>query len=57
MNALLVRVLFSDPRLSSLSVYEAFSYDVMSAILVSQDNTMAAMLLSQTSPSAVEPFS
>ena len=56
-NDMLVRVLFSDPRLGSLSVYKAFSHDVMSAILVSQDNKMAAMLLSQTSPVGVEPFS
>ena len=34
-----------------------FSHDVTAAILVSQNNKMAAMLVSQTSPVGVELFS
>ena len=34
-----------------------FSHDVMAAILVSQNNETAAMLVSQTSPVGVELFS
>ena len=34
--------------------YRVFSHDVMVAILVSQNNEMAAMLVSQTSPLGVE---
>ena len=34
-----------------------FSHDVMAAILVSQDNEMAAMWVSQISPVGVELFS
>ena len=35
----------------------AFSSDVTSAMLMSQNNETAAMLVSQTSPLAVEPLS
>ena len=35
----------------------AFSRDVTSAMLVSQNNETAAMLVSQTSPLEVEPLS
>ena len=37
--------------------YRAFSHDVTAAILVSQNNEAAAMLVSQTSPVGVELFS
>ena len=37
--------------------YGVFSHDVTAAILVSQNNEMAAMLVSQTSPLGVELFS
>ena len=43
--------------LENLSVDRVFSHDVMAAILVSQDNETAAMLVSQTSPVGVELFS
>ena len=36
--------------------YRVFSHDVMAAILVSQNNETAAMLVSQTSPLGVELF-
>jgi len=37
--------------------YRVFSHDVTAAILVSQNNEMVAMLVSQTSPLGVELFS
>ena len=37
--------------------YRVFSHDVTAAILVSQNNEMAAMLVSQTIPVGVELFS
>ena len=37
--------------------YRVFSSDVMAAILVSQNNKTAAMLVSQTSPEGFELFS
>ena len=37
--------------------YRGFSHDVKAAILMSQNNEMAAMLVSQTSPVGVELFS
>ena len=37
--------------------YGVFSHDVKAAILVSQNNETAAMLVSQTSPVGVELFS
>ena len=37
--------------------YGVFSHDVKAAILVSQNNETAAMLVSQTSPLGVAPFS
>ena len=37
--------------------YKVFSHEVTAAILVSQNNEMAAMLVSQTSPLGVELFS
>ena len=37
--------------------YGVFSHDVTAAILVSQNNEMAAMLVSQTSPVGVELLS
>ena len=37
--------------------YRVFSHDVTAAILVSQSNEAAAMLVSQTSPVGVELFS
>ena len=37
--------------------YRVFSHDVTTAILVSQNNETAAMLVSQTSPLGVELFS
>ena len=37
--------------------YRVFSHDVTVAILVSQNNETAAMLVSQTSPVGVELFS
>ena len=40
-----------------LAVYREFSHDVMAAILVSQNNETAAILVSQTSPLGVELFS
>ena len=43
--------------LENLSVDRVFSHDVMAAILVSQDNEMAAMWVSQISPVGVELFS
>ena len=39
------------------SIYPVFSYDVTTAILVSQDNETAAMLVSQTNPVGIELFS
>ena len=43
---------------SSLFCYNrVFSHDVLAAILVSQNNDTAAMLVSQTSPVGVELFS
>ena len=36
--------------------YRVFSHDIMAAILVSQNNETAAMLVSQTSPVGVELF-
>ena len=39
------------------TLYRMFSRDVTAAILVSQNNEMAAMLVSQTSPVGVELFS
>ena len=38
-------------------MYCVFSHDVMTAILVSQNNKTAAMFVSQTSPVRVELFS
>ena len=38
-------------------LYRVFSHDVSAAILVSQNNETAAMLVSQTSPVGVELFS
>ena len=38
-------------------VNRVFSYDVMAAILVSQNNETAAMLVSQTNPVGVKLFS
>ena len=53
-----VSLLFSSPRFNvacnSFPVYSAFSHDVTAAILWSQDNETAAMLVSQTSPVGVE---
>ena len=43
--------------LENLSVDRVFSHDVMAAILVSQDDEMAAMWVSQISPVGVELFS
>ena len=40
-----------------VKVYRVFSHDVTAAILVFQNNEMAAMLLSQTSLVGVELFS
>ena len=37
--------------------YKVFSHDVKAAILVSQNNETAAMLVSQTKPLGVELFS
>ena len=37
--------------------YRVFSHDVTAAILLSQNNETAAMLVSQTSPVGVELFS
>ena len=37
--------------------YRMFSHDVTEAILVSQNNETAAMLVFQTNPEEVEPFS
>ena len=37
--------------------YKVLSHEVTAAILVSQNNEMAAMLVSQTSPLGVELFS
>ena len=42
---------------NSFPVYSAFSHDVTAAILVSQNNETAAMLVSQASPVGVEVFS
>ena len=41
----------------SIPIYRVFSHDVTVAILVSQNNETAAMLVSQTSPLGVELFS
>ena len=41
----------------SMPKYRVFSHYVMAAILVSQNNETAAMLVSQTSPVGVELFS
>ena len=53
--------LFSSPRFNvacnSFPVYSAFSHDVTAAILWSQNNETAAMLVSQTIPVGVEVFS
>lgn len=40
-----------------LQMYRMFSHDVMEAILVPQNNEMAAMLLSQANPAGVQLFS
>ena len=42
---------------SNLPFYRVFSHDVLAAILVSQNNETAAMLVSQTSPVGIELFS
>ena len=42
--------------MTSWRVYRVFSHDVKAAILVSQNNETAAMLVSQTSPLGVELF-
>ena len=41
---------------SQKGTYRVFSHDVTAAILVSQNNEMVAMLVSQTSPVGVELF-
>ena len=41
-------------KLKIRKFYRVFSHDVTAAILVSQNNETAAMLLSQTSPVGVE---
>ena len=43
--------------MENLHKYRVFSHDVMAAILVSQNNETAAILVSQTSPLGVELFS
>ena len=42
---------------NSCSLYRVFSHDVTAAILESQNNETAAILVSQTSPLGVELFS
>ena len=48
------QILVSDHNKVPLSFNRVFSHDVTAAILVSQNNETAAMLLSQTSPLGVE---
>ena len=55
-NGLLSFFLMSRKFLFFENLYRAFSHDVTAAILVSQNNETAAMLLSQTIPLGVELF-
>ena len=43
--------------LFGIVLYRVFSHDVTAAILVSQNNESAAMLVSQTTPVGIELFS
>ena len=54
---LFVCKLKTNPRTLLGYNYRVFSHDVTAAIFVSQNNEMAAMLVSQTSPVGVELFS
>ena len=48
---------YSAVLINSKLDYRAFSHDVEAAMLVFQNNEMAAMLVNQTSPVGVELFS
>ena len=52
-----MRVELTLPLNGVIPVYGVFSHDVTAAILVSQNDEKAAMLVSQTSPLGVELFS